>query len=66
MKKKWFYYLACIVAPHIMLFVGLVLLTKQDANQKLLGKRVCILSSIVFIVGSLIYYTLFTPIFGLD
>ncbi len=65
-KKNWLHYLACIVAPHIMLFVGLIYLTKQDINKKAMGKRICILSSIVLITGSLIYYMFFTPIFGLD
>jgi hypothetical protein len=49
-----------------MLFVGLLYLAKQDADKKVLGKRICILSSIVLIAGSLIYYTFFTPIFGMD
>lgn len=66
MKKDWLYYLACIVAPHIMLFVGLFFLTKADPNQKILGKRICILSSVILIAGSLAYYIFFTPIFGLD
>ena len=66
MKKNWLHYLACILAPHIMLVVGLVYLARQGAQNKLLGKKLCILSTIVLIAGSLVYYIFFTPIFGLD
>lgn len=66
MKKDWLYYLACILLPHIMLILGLVYLAKQGTQNKLLGKKLCILSTIVLIAGSLAYYIFFTPIFGLD
>jgi len=66
MKKNWPYYAACIAAPHIMLVVGLIYLAKRDIQKKALGKRMCVLSTIVLIAGSLIYYVVFTPIFGLD
>lgn len=66
MKKKWLYYLACIIAPHIMLIAGLIFLSKSDLQKKALGKRLCITSTLVLILGSLAYYVFFTPIFGLD
>ncbi|MDD5449253.1 MAG: hypothetical protein PHO42_01465 [Candidatus Omnitrophica bacterium] len=65
MKKNWLYYFACVLAPHIMLVVGLIYLTRQG-RQRVLGKRLCAISTIVLIVGSLAYYIFFTPIFGLD
>jgi len=66
MKKNWLYYAACVAAPHIMLVVGLIYLARQDTQKKALGKRVCILSTAVLVAGSLLYYIVFTPIFGLD
>lgn len=66
MKRDHLYYLACILVPHIMLVVGLVHLAKQDTKNRLLGKKLCTLSTIVLIAGSLVYYILFTPIFGMD
>jgi 4-amino-4-deoxy-L-arabinose transferase-like glycosyltransferase len=66
MIKKGLHYLACLIAPHIMLVVGLIYLSRKDAERKALGKRLCILSTIVLILGSLAYYIFFTPIFGLD
>ena len=66
MKKTWFYYPACIIMPHIMIVVGIVYLSKTDVQKRKLGKRLCLLSTLVMIAGSLLYYILFTPIFGLD
>jgi len=66
MKKRWFYYTACLIFPHIMLIAGLIMLTRKNIQQKALGKRLCIISSVVLVAGSIIYYIYFTPIFGLD
>lgn len=66
MKRKWLYYLACIPMPHIMLVVGLIFLSKSNPARKTLGKHLCIISTIILVFGSLIYYIFFTPIFGLD
>jgi len=66
MKRKWLYYLACIPMPHIMLVVGLIFLSKASGPKKVLGKHLCVISAIILVVGSLIYYTFFTPLFGLD
>lgn len=66
MKKEWLWYSLCVIVPHIMLVVGLVLLSRSDAAKKLLGKRLCLVSTAVLIIGSICYYLVFTPMFGLD
>lgn len=66
MKKDWLCYSACIPLPHIMLVVGLILLSKRDPAKKSLGKKLCLISTGVLILGTFIYYIMFTPLFGLD
>ncbi len=66
MKKKWLYFSGCIIAPHIMLGVGMFFLSKKDLEHRTVGFKLCQWSTIVLIVGSLTYYVFFTPITGLD
>lgn len=66
LKKKWPYYISTILVPHIMLVVGIIFLSKQNPESKKLGKSLCKWSTAVLIIGSLIYYIFFTPLFGLD
>lgn len=66
MKKKWPYYIGCLTAPHIMLIVGVVFLSKQGQENKKFGMQLCKYSTIVLALGFLVYYIFFTPIFGLD
>jgi len=49
-----------------MLVVGLILLSKRDPAKKSLGKKLCLISTGVLILGTFIYYIMFTPLFGLD
>ena len=49
-----------------MLVVGLLLLARKDAENRLLGKHLCFVSAATLGVGTLFYYVLFTPMFGLD
>lgn len=58
--------MGCVIAPHIMLVVGLILLSRKNPQNRILGKNVCIVSAVVLAVGSLLYYIFFTPMFGLD
>ena len=66
MKKKWLYYVGCVVIPQIMLVIGIVFLSRQNEEIKKLGLELCKLSTFVLILGFLAYYVFFTPIFGLD
>ena len=66
MKKKWLYYLGCAVVPQIMLVVGIIFLSRHNEEIKKLGLELCKFSTLVLILGSLVYYVFFTPIFGLD
>ena len=53
------------MAPHIMLFVGLLFLSKRDAEYTVFGLRLCKWSTVVMLAGSFIYYVYFTPVFGM-
>jgi len=66
MKNRWLYFSGCLIAPHIMLGVGMFFLSKKDLEHKSLGLKLCQWSTIVLLMGSLIYYVFFTPITGLD
>ncbi len=66
MKKKWLYYVGCVVIPQIMLIVGIIFLSRQNEETRKLGLELCKLSTLVLILGFLAYYVFFTPIFGLD
>lgn len=66
MKKKWLYLSGCLVAPHIMLAVGMIFLARKDLEHKSFGFKLCRWSTVVLIIGSLVYYIVFTPIMGLD
>ena len=66
MKRKWLYLSGCIIAPHIMLVVGMTFLAKRDLEHKTFGLKLCQLSTIVLIIGSLAYYALFAPMMGID
>lgn len=66
MKNKWLYFSGCLIAPHLMLGIGMVFLSKKDLEHRSFGLRLCKWSTVVLIVGSLIYYVFFTPITGLD
>ncbi|NQU73688.1 MAG: hypothetical protein HQ547_03140 [Candidatus Omnitrophica bacterium] len=66
MKKDWLCHMGCIIAPHIMIVVGLIFLSRGDNRKKMLGKKLCGVSTLVLIAGSFLYYIFFTPIFGLD
>lgn len=53
--------------PHIAIIIGFMFLTAADTKEhKEFGLRIFRLSLIVMVIGSLFYYTFFTPIFGLD
>jgi len=65
-KHSWLYYIGCVAVPHIMLCVGLVLLSGKDVEGKALGKKICVVSASILTIGSLLYYVFFTPMFGLD
>ena len=66
MKKKWLYYVGCVVIPQIMLVIGIVFLSRQKEEIKKFGLGLCKLSTFVLILRFLAYYVFFTPIFGLD
>ena len=66
MKHKWLYLSGCFVAPHIMLVIGLMFLAKKNLEFKSFGFKLCHLSTIVLIVGSLAYYVFLSPILGFD
>ncbi|MEI8176374.1 MAG: hypothetical protein WCG78_05860 [Candidatus Omnitrophota bacterium] len=66
MRRGWLLFAACVLAPHIMLLVGLIYLTKTELDKKNLGRKLALVSTGVLIVGSLLYYILCTPFFGLD
>jgi len=66
MRNKWLYVLGALIAPHIMLVVGVIFLSKKDLEHKTFGLKLCQLSTIMLIIGSLVYYTLFFPIIGID
>ncbi|MEA3560448.1 MAG: hypothetical protein U9R31_01575 [Candidatus Omnitrophota bacterium] len=66
MKKKWPYYVGCVVIPHIMLIMGIIFLSNREKENKNLGVQLCKYSTIVLALGFLVYYIFFTPIFGLD
>ncbi len=67
MERKWLDYVICITAPHIALIIGLMFLaTGETEEHQKFGLRIFRLSLVVMIVGSLIYYVFFTPLFGLD
>ncbi len=66
MKKKWLYYVGCVVIPQIMLVIGIVFLSRHKEEIKKFGLELCKLSTFVLILGFLAYYVFFTPIFGLD
>ena len=66
MKKKWLYYVGCVVVPQIMLVVGIIFLSRHNEEIRKFGLELCKLSTFVLILGFLAYYVFFTPIFGLD
>ena len=66
MKNKWLYFIGCVIAPHIMLVVGVIFISRQDLEHKIFGLKLCKWSTFVLIVGSLAYYTIFTPVIGFD
>lgn len=66
MRKKIPFYLLSILIPHIMLIVGIIYLSNEDKEIKNFGLKICQLSLGVMIIGSFVYYLLFTPLFGLD
>ncbi len=66
MRKKWLYLAGCLIAPHIMLIVGVIFLSKKDLERRSFGFKLCQWSTIVLIIGSLSYYVFFTPTMGLD
>jgi len=49
-----------------MLVVGLIFLSRKNSENNALGKNLCLVSAAVLAIGSLVYYTFFTPMFGLD
>jgi len=65
-KSRWLYYICSVAVPHIMIVIGLILLSRKNPETKILGKHICITSAVVLAVGSLAYYIFFTPMFGLD
>ena len=65
MKRRRLYLLGCFVVPHIMLFVGLVFLSKRDAECVVFGLKLCKWSTAVMLIGAFIYYVYFTAIFGM-
>lgn len=66
LRRRWPYYISCVLVPHIMLVVGIIFLSRQNPEIKNFGKNLCKWSTAVLIFGSLIYYIFFTPLFGLD
>jgi hypothetical protein len=59
-------YAASVLAPHIMLVVGLLMMTRStDKKTGAVGLTVCKLSAIVLIAGSVLYYLFATPFFDL-
>ena len=66
MKKKWLYLSGCLIAPHIMLLIGILFLSKKDLEHKAFGLKLCRASTVVLIIGSIAYYAFFAPIIGLD
>ena len=58
--------LLSILVPHIMIFVGLAKLAKQDPQTRRAGKTICLLSSATIIIGSIGYFIFFTPLFRID
>jgi len=64
--RKKAVYLACIVAPHIMLPIGLYILLKdQNQENRASALNICKMSAIALIAGSIIYYMIFTPFLDL-
>jgi len=49
-----------------MLIIGLVLLAKKNSQHKIFARNLCMFSATALIVGFLVYYIFFTPMFGLD
>ena len=66
MKNKWLYLSGCFVVPHIMLLLGVFFVARNDLEHRTFGLKLCRLSTIVLIIGSLVYYVFFTPITGFD
>ena len=67
MERKWIDYIICVTMPHIALVLGIMFLTTGETKEhQAFGLRIFKLSLIVMVLGSLIYYIFFTPMFGLD
>jgi len=67
MERKWLDYIICLAVPQIAIVVGLMFLaTGETRAHQEFGLRIFKLSLAVMIIGSLIYYIFFTPMFGLD
>jgi uncharacterized membrane protein len=67
MERKWLDYIICLAMPHFAIIVGLMFLTTGETKaHHVFGFRIFKLSLAVMVVGSLIYYVFFTPMFGMD
>ncbi|MBL7071768.1 MAG: hypothetical protein ISS26_06335 [Candidatus Omnitrophica bacterium] len=66
LKNKWLYYGGCFFVPHVMLGIGVIFASRKDLEHRCFGLRLCRISTVILIAGSLAYYVFFTPIIGLD
>ena len=51
MRRGWLLFAACVLAPHIMLLVGLIYLTKTELDKKNLGRKLALVSTGVLTVS---------------
>ena len=66
MKNRWLYLGGCFFVPHIMLAVGVFYISSKSLEKRDLGMKLCRLSTVVLITGSLAYYIFLTPIPGMN
>jgi len=64
--KRFFGLLLSILVPHIMIFVGLAMLSKREPQTRAEGKAICLLSSATIIIGSIFYFIFYTPLFRIE
>ena len=67
MERRWLDYIICLTIPQVALIIGLMFLAKDESKKhNMFGLRIIRLSLAVMVLGSLVYYIFFTPMFGLD
>jgi len=66
-RKRWLLYLLALMVPHVMLIIGIIMLSASgDPDKKQIGGRLINLSIMVLALGFFIYYIIYTPFFGMD